>query len=339
MIPSGRISRSRLLAGVLAMSLAFLALSCGSGGSNFAGGGTGGTGISTGSVTAFGSVVVNGVHFRTDGDVAPGFKTKKLNNGADQSGKADPDVFAVGMVVTVLHGAGDNNASEVVYRNNLLGPVADKTDNVIVVLGQTVVVDNNTIFNGKNFASLRLDDIVEVSGFADDAGRIRATYIGGISPSVRPYEVKGFISGLSGNTFRLGPLPGGQGATVAVSFGASAVSALPGGPVEGMYALVTTSDRAPSGGAIAADGITKLAARTEFPNGTPVVLEGLVTRAWSGAGDDRSFALEGKTVRWDADAKFIGGTDGGLMQGNSKVQVQGTEAGGVLSAARIVFPQ
>jgi hypothetical protein len=338
MNPSGRISRSRLKAGILVPLLVFLASSCGSGGSNFAGGGTGGTGISTGSVTAFGSVVVNGVHFKTDDDVAPGFRTKKVVDGMeDRSGRPDKEVFAAGMVVTVRHGAADNNASEIGYRNNLLGPVAEKLpgpDNVIVVLGHGVVVDNAAVF-----ASIRPGDVVEVSGFADDAGRIRATYIGGISPSVRPYGVKGFISGLSGNTFRLGPLPGGQGATVAVSFGASAVSALPGGPVEGMYALVTTSDRAPSGGAIAADGITKLAARTDFPNGTTVVLEGLVTRAWSGAGDDRSFALEGKTVRWDADAKFIGGTDGGLLQGNSKVQVQGTEAGGVLSAARIVFPQ
>jgi hypothetical protein len=336
MIPSGRISRSRLRAGILLPLLAFLASSCGSGGSNFAGGGTGGTGISTGSVTAFGSVVVNGVHFRTDGDVAPGFKTKKLNNGADQSGKADPDVFAVGMVVTVLHGAGDNNASEVVYRNNLLGPVADKTDNAIVVLGQTVVVDNTTIFNGKNFASLRLDDIVEVSGFADDAGRIRATYIGGISPSVRPYEVKGFISGLSGDTFRLGPLPGGQGATVAVSFGASAVSALPGGPVEGMYALVTTSDRAPSGGAIAADEIARIAARTEFSEKAPVELEGLVTTAPGSSGRVLSFAVEGKRIQTGESTDFSGRLPEEIRL-NTKLQIQGTEAGGVLSAARIVF--
>jgi hypothetical protein len=315
--------------------LAFLASSCGSGGSNFAGGGTGGTGISTGSVTAFGSVVVNGVHFKTDDDVAPGFRTKKVVDGMeDRSGRPDKEVFAAGMVVTVRHGAADNNASEIGYRNNLLGPVAEKLpgpDNVIVVLGHGVVVDNAAVF-----ASIRPGDVVEVSGFADDAGRIRATYIGGISPSVRPYEVKGFISGLSGNTFRLGPLPGGQGATVAVSFGASAVSALPGGPVEGMYALVTTSDRAPSGGAIAADGIARIAARTEFSEKAPVELEGLVTTAPGSSGRVLSFAVEGKRIQTGESTDFSGRLPEEIRL-NTKLQIQGTEAGGVLSAARIVF--
>ena len=85
---------------------AFLSLSCGVGGTDFAGGGTGGTGISTGAVSGYGSVVVNGVHFHTDNNVAPGFRTKKLVNGADKSDRMDKDVFSVGMVVTVRHGTG-----------------------------------------------------------------------------------------------------------------------------------------------------------------------------------------------------------------------------------------
>jgi len=50
---------------------------------------TGGTGISTGAVSGYGSVVVNNVHFRTDDEVAPGFHTKKMSNGADKSGRMD----------------------------------------------------------------------------------------------------------------------------------------------------------------------------------------------------------------------------------------------------------
>jgi len=52
----------------------------------------------------------NNVHFRTDDEVAPGFHTKKMSNGADKSGRMDNVVFAVGMVVTVRHGKDDNNA-------------------------------------------------------------------------------------------------------------------------------------------------------------------------------------------------------------------------------------
>lgn len=336
MIPAGRISRLRT--GVPLLLLAFLSLSCGSGGTDFAGGGTGGTGISTGTITGFGSVVVNGVHFRTDGSVAPGFTTKKLYNGADHSGRADKDVFAVGMVVTLRHGAGGSNASEIEYRDNLQGPVAARkvsgTDNVIEVLGQTVVVDDAAIFS-----SLKGNDVVSVSGFADTAGRIRAASVLPVSPSIKEFKACGFASGWSPSdaVFRLGPLPDGSGAGVTVSYDPAAVTGLPGWLANGMYVEVVTTDREPVGGIITAIRIGKVTARTEFPDGTPVVLEGLVTTPWNGSGDDLSFAVEGKRVRRDAGTEWVGGTADDLRRADSKVQVQGTETGGALAAAKIVF--
>ena len=320
----------RLLAGALLLASAAFSLSTcgGTGGSEFSGGGTGGTGISTGSVTGFGSVVMNGVHFRTDSDVAPKFKTKKLVNGSDRSGQPDRDVFAEGMVVTVRHGSGDNNASVIEYRDNLQGPIAGKvsgTTNIIEVLGQTIVVDN-----ASTFASIHQNDVVEVSGFADNAGRILATLVLPLSPSVNEFEVKGFVSGSSSTGFRLGPLPDGSGNTVMVFFP-------PGGPANGAYVQVATTDRGPVGGSITATRVETLAARTEFPDNALVDLEGLVTTPWSGQGNDLSFAVEGKRVRWEAGTEFGGGTRNDLRQTNRKVQVHGMENGGVLSAARIVF--
>lgn len=318
------------LAGALLLASATFSLStCGGiGGSEFSGGGTGGTGISTGSVTGFGSVVMNGVHFRTDSDVAPEFKTKKLVNGSDRSGQPDREVFAEGMVITVRHGSGDNNASVIEYRDNLRGPIAGKvsgTNNIIEVLGQTIVVDN-----ASTFASIQQKDVVEVSGFADDAGRILATLVLPLSPSVNEFEVKGFVSGSSSSGFRLGPLPDGSGITVKVSFP-------PGGPANGAYVQVATTDRGPVGGSITATRVETLAARTEFPVNALVDLEGLVTTPWSGQGNDLSFAVEGKRVRWEAGTEFGGGTRDDLRQTNLKVQVHGMENSGVLSAARIVF--
>jgi Domain of unknown function (DUF5666) len=326
----------RVLAGVLLLAAVTFSFStCGGiGGSDFAGGGTGGTGISTGSVTGFGSVVMNGVHFRTDSDVAPKFKTKKLVNGSDRSGQPDREVFAEGMVVTVRHGSGDNNASMIEYRDNLLGPIAGKVsgmNNIIEVLGQTIVVDN-----ASTFASIHQKDVVEVSGFADNAGRILATLVLPLSPSVNEFEVKGFVSGASSTGFRLGPLPDGSGVTVSVYYGAAVVSGLPGGPADGMFVQVTTA-KEPAGGVITATRIVRLAARTEFPDNALVDLEGLVTTPWSGQGNDLSFAVEGKRVRWEAGTEFGGGTRDKLRQTNLKVQVHGTENGGVLSAARIAF--
>jgi len=331
MIPAGRIRRLRIR--ILLLLLATLSLSCGS--TDFAGGGTGGTGISTGAVSGYGSVVVNNVHFRTDDEVAPGFHTKKMSNGADKSGRMDNVVFAVGMVVTVRHGKDDNNAQVIEYRDNLRGPIAataSGADNIIEILGQSVVVDDAAIF-----ASLKRGDIVEVSGFVDNAGRIRAAYILPVSPSIREFEAKGFVSGLTGSTFQLGPLPDGSGPTVMVSYDAAVVSGLPEGPVKGMHVQVTTTDREPVGGVITATGIEKLAARTEFPDGAPVDLEGLVTKPWTGSGNDHSFEVEGKRVVWTDNTVFAGGTQIDTQDSNRKIQVHGMENSGVLSAARIVF--
>ena len=330
MSPAVRISRLRI--GLPVLLLAFLSFSCGIGGSDFAGGGTGGTGISTGAVSGFGSVVVNGVHFRTDNNVAPGFRTEKKINGADKSLERDKDVFAEGMVVTVRHGAGDNNAQVIEYRDNLRGPIAviaSGADNIIEVLGQTVVVEN-----AATFSSLKQNDIVEVSGFVDNAGRIRATYILPMAPPMPPpvqeFEVKGFVSGSSSTGFRLGPLPDGSGTTMMVSYP-------PGGPTNGTYVQVITTDWEPVGGSITANRIEILAARTDFPGGVAVDLEGLVTTPWTGSGNDLSFLLEGKRVQWYENTEFVGGTLNDARQTNRKVQIQGTNIGGVLSAARIVF--
>ena len=327
MIPAARFPRLRT--GVPVLLLAFLSLSCGIGGSDFAGGGTGGTGISTGAISGFGSVVVNDVHFRTDA------KTKKLLNGvADSSGRMDNNIFGVGMVVTVRHGTGDNNAQVIEYRDNLRGPIAviaSGSDNIIEILGLSVVVDDAEIF-----ASLRQDDIVEVSGFADDAGRIRAAYVFSVPPPLPPpvqeFEVKGFVSGSSSTGFRLGPLPDGSGTTVMVSYP-------PGGPANGTYVQVVTTNQVPVGGAITAIRIETLAARTDFPENAAADLEGLVTTPWTGSVNDLSFAVEGKRVQWNETTEFMGGggTEEDTRQSNRRVLVQGTNIGGVLSAARIIF--
>ena len=193
--------------------------------------------------------------------------------------------------------------------------------------------------NAALFASLNLNEIAEVSGFVDSAGRIRASYIAMVPCSMMmgmctasEFEVKGYVSGLSSSGFRLGPLPGGTGTTVAVSF----APALGAGLADGMYVQVVTTDPQPVSGEITAAQINKLTPRTVFPEKAMADLEGLVTTAPSGSGNVLSFAVEGKQVQTDGNTQYAGGTAASIGP-DVRLQVQGTENGGVLSAGKIIF--
>jgi len=332
-----RRSIQALAVALLLASVTVSLSTCGGiGGSEFAGGGTGGTGISTGAVSGYGSVVVNDVHYNTNA------KTKKFSNGKDNSAAIDQDLFRVGMVVTIRYTPGDNNAVEIDYAPNLVGPIAAKdsvSDLAIRVLGHTVVLDNAGLFD-----NLAQSGVVEVSGFVDASGRIRATYVEPMHPAPHPgetFEIKGFISDPrpSDGTFEIGPLPDGSGSTVTVSYTPGAIRDLPAEPTHGMYVQVVTRDTKPGSGGIRADSVAPLVPRTVFREGATVDLEGLVTTPWSGQGNDLSFYVEGKRVRWNDTTTFAGGggTQEDTRQTSRRVQVQGTEAGGILSAARIVF--
>jgi len=325
---------ARFLVGVLLLTLvSFTFSNCGGTGTDLAGGGTSGTGISTGAITGFGSVEMNGVHYLTDSDVSADFITHKISHGMDNSSMMVSDLFRVGMVVTIHHGTNDNNAQQIEYEDNLQGPIAAKNsgaENTVTILGQTVVVGDAAVF-----ASLDLNEIVQVSGFVDSAGRIRATYIERNSQSHHhggEIEVKGFVFGLSSSGFRLGPLPDGTGMNVTVSYTPTVGIGLD----NGMYVQVVTADPQPVSGTISATRIDKLTPRTVFPEKARVDLEGLVTAPRSGSGNVLSFTVEGKRVQTDDATQYVGGTAANI-QPDVRLQVQGTENGGVLSAGNIIF--
>ena len=198
----------------------------GGGGGNVAGGGIGGTGITTsGAITGFGSVFVNENKF----EVIPG-GTSILENDEDAA-EAD---LRVGMVVTVRgtpNADGNFDADSIEYDPELEGPVSsvgepdpDGLERVIVVLGTNVVLSaNDTVFDDSPGSTIGFDTIisgmfVEVSGFYDQNGAIRASYIERqdstvYQPGVTAIEAKGTISNSDGNGFDL-VLPGGSVLTV-----------------------------------------------------------------------------------------------------------------------------
>ncbi|KHF26684.1 hypothetical protein BOW16_01595 [Solemya velum gill symbiont] len=135
-----------------------------------ASGGSGGTGIATGTISGFGSIFVNGIEYDIRG-------ANLVCNGI-QCSESD---FKLGEIVTI-EGVVDHDkrtgiATSVIYTNILNGPVTETSNqNRIKVLGQTVTTTRSTVLEDIiTLNELQPGHIVEVSGFHDADGNIVAT--------------------------------------------------------------------------------------------------------------------------------------------------------------------
>jgi hypothetical protein len=204
---SPRSPRTDWRALLLALSLV-CSLSCIEGGDFADNGGMSGTGISQGSVTAFGSIFVNGVEWQTN--------RSQIEIEGVPSVEAD---LRLGMVVRVegtrSADGQSGRATRVVVDDSIEGPVVDIRDTApglrqLEILGVTVSIelDFTRFDDGASFAGLADDDVVEVSGFADTQGGIRATRVAlkGMYPGQSEVELKGVVSNLdrTANRFSLG---------------------------------------------------------------------------------------------------------------------------------------
>lgn len=221
----------RIIGLILAIFSPLLFLnSCGDSTSDIlAGGGIGGTGyISSGPITAFGSVVVNGVTFDTNEAIV--FISGQEKGTGHQM---ILNYLDIGQVVLV-EGTGNVEtssgvASRVMYSPNVVGPVSAAYDigqkiRIFKILGQTIIANSETILRSCSLESIREDNLLEVSGLVDEEGRIRATYIKKIANSFEPgteVEVKGAIQvlNLANKTFQIKDLQISYGQAQMVNFG------------------------------------------------------------------------------------------------------------------------
>ncbi len=161
--------------------------------------------LSTGVITGFGSVYLNGERYATT-DVAVTMD--------DQA--ADMSQLRVGQYIELKghqHGAGDLDADVIRYHNVLEGPVSriDVGAGSFVAMGQTVRVTLDTVFGDDitpaSVEGLAVGDVVEVSGVVPQDGVIDATRID-LKPDGGPYDVTGYVSAVStaGHRFNLNGL-------------------------------------------------------------------------------------------------------------------------------------
>ena len=196
--------------------------SCGGGGTQVAEGGIGGTGISTGTITAFGSIWVNGVEFSTAGakfieeDDEAGAIILNTNELDDPTELAP--YLSEGMVVTINGTINDDGltgtADTISYEDILEGPVVGNPvsgDTSFVALGQTVLVTTETQYDDGLFTVDDLEDrqVVEISGFRDASGNIHALYVAKQENDYTPsdiFEIKGIASVNSQYELQIGGL-------------------------------------------------------------------------------------------------------------------------------------
>lgn len=186
-----------------------------------------------GVITGFSSVIVNGVTYAVTSTTEVAIEGSSVAMGDDSSLK-------VGMRVR-LRGADDNgsrSAERIDYDDDLKGPARDVQPNPanpetgsFQVLGQTVIVDDNTVFDndgGDNNSDGQIDIrdlvltsgvmVVEVSGLLIDSGYIatridrRDNATGRPGTSDDEFELKGFVDSVAadGSSFVI------NGATVLV---------------------------------------------------------------------------------------------------------------------------
>lgn len=315
----------------LMISIALLALAACSGGgggpvSVTGGGETGSAGTTTGTVTGFGSIYVNGVEFDTsdtsfDIDDAPGQESD----------------LEVGHVVTIegtVNPDGRTGVAEhVSFEDDLEGPISsiDPASQTFVVVGQTVIVDDLTSFDDDivpaSFEGLAVGDFVEVSGYADAEGNIRATRVEVETGDDREIEVKGIVSDLdsAASTFQINDL--------VVDFSSATLNDFSDGMIaDGDYVEVKGTDFGLAGELLATE-VESEDDRHDNSEDDDVEIEGYIT-AFDSAD---SFSVSGMPVTTNSQTQFEHGSIDDLAL-NVMVEVEGVvDADGVLVAREVEF--
>lgn len=318
------VKRMFQLAGIPA-AIALTVVSCGGGSGGQASlGGAGTVGVSSGPITGFGSVFVNGVEFKTAG-------AQVTVNGAS----ATPADLKVGMMVQV-DGSIDANgstgtAAKIRYDDDVEGVVDSvaPTKNSLVVMGQKVVVDNMTVFHGvTGLANIQAGNVVEVSGMVDAAGVVHATHIELKKTSFAAGDqlnLRGKVASLdtTNSTFDIG--------TQTVSYATANLNGLPSGLRNGMTVEVKSRQGVNANGQLVASAVEGISNNLRAADGSEMELKGLVTAFTS----PMDFSVNGQPVTTTSSTRFEHGTASSIAL-NARIEVEGTtNAQGVLVAHKV----
>lgn len=272
--------------------------------------------FAAGPISGFGSIIVNGVHYDEhsasvrDDDDAPR-TSNELKLGMIAEIQASDYRMVDGVQVA--------SASEIVYRSRIRGPVESVAADSMVVLGQTIRVSADTVFEDElagGLAAVAPGDLVKVYGMLDSAtGEYSATRVERESDA-EYYALRSVVGAYdsAAGLLKIG------GATIDVS-GAEVPQGLQAGSLVRVKLETTMS------------GAVWVATKVEFDrhkarDSDHSDVEGTITEFTS----PESFSVDGIPVDASA-ASFPDGTDA-LAKG-ARVEVEGAIVEGVLVATKV----
>jgi hypothetical protein len=328
------INKLTKISGAIAVIIGLSA--CGGGGSS-----TGATAssVSVGTITGFGSIFVNGVEYETD--------DARITIDGSPATEAD---LSVGMVAALEGSANGltgvalnidiNDELEGIVQSNSIPPAGNS--GTMVVMGQTVTVDANTLFESKVAGVTGVDqvgagNIVEISGYGDGNGSVFATRIEVKAADLATYlidhpngvEVKALVSNLDtgAQTFDLGALP--------VNY-AGAIVDNDVSLVDGLYVEVKSVTGIDGTGTLVASKVELEEDGDKGYHGEEdedFEIKGIISTAYDGTG----FGMDGTYVIVNDSTELEDGNTGDLLVG-VMVEVEGVfNADGNLVADEVEF--
>ncbi len=316
----------------LAVILGTLSLSTSLTGCSSSGSGSTPSSSSTtsGVITGFGSVYINGVEYETTN------ATIRVEDSL-----ATESALAMGMVVTLQGSVNSDGmtgtATSISYDDNVEGIVLANTiaiDGKIDVMGQMINVSADMAFESHVPGITMPEEIVpgnviEVSGYTAGDGMIFGTRIEVKSATYTPgeeIEVKGKVSGATATSFMIG--------TLNIDYSTATLDGLTAPIADGTYVEAKSIE------AIDTLTMTMVAFKVEAEDddmddseGSEVEIEGVVTTPVT----DNTFMLNSTIVRYNSDTEFEDGTAADIVM-DAKMEVEGTyNAANELVAEEIEF--
>lgn len=290
-------------------------------------------GVAYGTVTGYGSIIVNGVHYEDNGVLITRSDDSTVRGDGQASSSASSSTRAalpVGSVVRVDF----NSASDVVgirSDDSISGRVEGVSPGTgITVMGQTVRIDDTTSQYEDNVlrtggVALAVGDFVRIQGQPDDNGGLLATLVSRSSSSGALLEVKGRVSNHTANSLSIGSLN--------VRYDSSTVTSdMPSGSWDGLLVEVKGSNCSNASGPCGTLTATKVEPEGGLSSSlsrSQAEVEGIVR-----SGSAASFQIGNVSVVTSSSTRWSGGTADDFAVG-VKLEAEGALSGGVLTATKV----